>query len=678
MCGIFGFTTKEKSGYSEKEIKKILRLLFKLSESRGREAAGLAVKTGSRIDILKSPLSASDFLKSDSYKKFIDKFLGSASGQDGYITIIGHSRLATHGSEYQDENNQPVIKDKAVCVHNGIIANDKELWREFLELKKESEVDTEVFLSLLQLFLSKTGSMSLAVKKVFDIIEGSASVAVLFDNNRNLILATNTGSLYICVNKINDAFVFASERYILEQFIDKIGRIDQFSKEDISQVMPGTALAFNTATLEKMAINFKNIKDKLTEIPLEKHPETKIINHSAGQYVQHSSSANKNYIISPELKREMQETWERIYVGEGLKRCTNCLYPETMPFIEFDEKGACNYCRNHKKFEVKGHDELEKIVFKYRRADGKPDCIVPFSGGRDSSYGLHYIKKVLKMNPIAYTYDWGVMTDLGRRNEARVCGKLGVEHIIISADIRKKRRNIRKNIEAWLKKSELGMVPLFMAGDKQLLYYTQWLGEKTNTNLAIYSAGRWMENEPFKIGFCGVRVNSILPLNLDLPLIDRIRAAKYYTSQYILNPSYINRSLLDTIFSFYSMFIFSEKIRVELFDYIRWEEKEILKTIIDEYGWEVEKDTNATWRIDDGTAPFYNYIYMTVAGFTEFDTFRSAQIREGQLDRETAYRLIKEENKPRFDSLEWYARTIGFDINYAIKRINSTPKLYKL
>ena len=32
----------------------------------------------------------------------------------------------------------------------------------------------------------------------------------------------------------------------------------------------------------------------------------------------------------------------------NLKRCTKCILPETMPFIEFDEKGVCNYCNNYK------------------------------------------------------------------------------------------------------------------------------------------------------------------------------------------------------------------------------------------------------------------------------------------------------------------------------------------
>ena len=93
---------------------------------------------------------------------------------------------------------------------------------------------------------------------------------------------------------------------------------------------------------------------------------------------------------------------------------------------------------------------------------------------------LHYVAKVLGMKPIAYTYDWGMVTDLARRNISRMCGELGVEHILISADIRKKRENIRKNVSAWLRKPDLGTIPLFMAGDKQFFYYANLLRKQMN------------------------------------------------------------------------------------------------------------------------------------------------------------------------------------------------------
>ncbi len=150
---------------------------------------------------------------------------------------------------------------------------------------------------------------------------------------------------------------------------------------------------------------------------------------------------------------------------DALRRCGRCLLPETFPFIEFDAQGVCNYCSNYVvKNQPKPIEELFGLVDPYRSRDGGNDCIIPFSGGRDSTYTLHIAKNVLKLNPVAFTYDWGMVNDLARRNVARVCGKLRVENILVSADISWKRGNIRRNITAWLKKPHLGMVPLFRRG----------------------------------------------------------------------------------------------------------------------------------------------------------------------------------------------------------------------
>ena len=65
-----------------------------------------------------------------------------------------------------------------------------------------------------------------------------------------------------------------------------------------------------------------------------------------------------------------------------------------------------------------------------------------------------------------------------------------------------------------------------------------------------------------------------------------------------------------------------------------------------------------------------------VAGFTEFDTFRSNQIREGTLDRATALEKVENENQIRWDSIQWYCRTIGIDWKDAIKTINKIKTLY--
>ena len=113
-----------------------------------------------------------------------------------------------------------------------------------------------------------------------------------------------------------------------------------------------------------------------------------------------------------------------------------------------------------------------------------------------------------------------------------------------------------------------------------------------------------------------------------------------------------------------------------VFDYWRWDE-EVVDHALAAYQWEKAVDTNTTWRIGDGTAAFYNYIYYIVAGFTEHDTFRSTQIREGQLTREKALELVEDENRPRYQNIRWYLDTLGMDFREVIKVINAMPKLYK-
>ena len=138
----------------------------------------------------------------------------------------------------------------------------------------------------------------------------------------------------------------------------------------------------------------------------------------------------------------------------------------------------------------------------------------------------------------------------------------------------------------------------------------------------------------------------------------------------------MNSSLLDSAKAFATYYITPHSY-FNLFDYLPWEEDTIEKTLISEYDWELSPDTTTTWRIGDGTASFYNYIYYTVAGFSEFDTFRSNQIREGMMDRETALAKVNIENRPRFESMKWYLDTIGLDFEDTIKIINKIPKLYK-
>lgn len=682
MCGIFGVLNSKNGVLRSSIIPDLVKKMYVLSEARGKESSGIAVHNTqiNKLAIMKDSLPASKFIKEQKFLKFFsESFDGLLNNEmaDVPFSMIAHARLVTNGTQENNNNNQPVIKSDLVAVHNGIITNVNQLWKKYSHLDRKYEVDTEVFLSMIAEKASKT-ELTNAIKETYAEIEGTASVAIIDHSKCTVILSTNNGSLYYVISENQGTILFASEKHILRTTIEEMNLTSLFPIDTIQWMKPGNCIIFDYFNHNLQEFDFANeqyshIKEE--SVSSECIPSS-IINYSEDKPINIDLINDPSvYINTINPKKNLLEyNDKRIKV---LNRCSKCILPETFPYIEFDDKGVCNYCNSYiVKSQGAREEEFKELMKTYRSKDGSPDCIIPFSGGRDSSYGLHYIVHELGMKPITYTYDWGMVTDLARRNIARVCGKLGVENIIVSADINKKRANIRKNVNAWLKSPQLGMIPLFMAGDKHFLYYVNQIKKQTGIKLDIWSTNI-LENTDFKVGFCGIRPIFDKTRPDYLPLKSKIGLSLYYLKNFITNPAYINSSLFDTMTSFYSYYAEPRNHFYQLFDWIKWDEKQIEQTLFTEYNWELSPDTVTSWRIGDGTAAFYNYVYYTVAGFSEFDTFRSNQIREGLITREQAMSVIYKENEPRFESMLWYFETIGVDFERAIKIVNQIPKLYK-
>jgi hypothetical protein len=341
-----------------------------------------------------------------------------------------------------------------------------------------------------------------------------------------------------------------------------------------------------------------------------------------------------------------------------------------MPFIKFDEKGICNYCKHYKnKNTVKyNFDETNALFDKFRKTNTLADCIVPLSGGRDSCFALHLAIKKFNLKPIAYTYDWGLVTDLARRNISRMCSKLNVENIIFADDILKKRNYIKKNVVAWLKKPHLGMVNLFTAGDKHFFRHVQTAKKRTGLKLDLWGINPY-EVTHFKAGFLGVPPNFNSKSIYSLGLLSQLKYHTKRLNQMIQNPYYLNSSIFDNLYGEIYRSIIKKNNYYSIFDFYKWNEVEV-NEILKLYDWEKAIDTESTWRIGDGAAAFYNYIYYTMAGFSEHDTFISNQIREGDLNREKALELVKIYNKPRFENINWFIKIINLDFKDTINKIN--------
>ena len=654
MCGIFGITATNNDSQTDFSLlKHDIDILTKKSELRGSDTFGLLIKDQSKNSIFKINEDPSSALKRKDYKNFLNKELKKNSD---FISIIGQTRLVTNGSKFSEKNNQPLLTENIIGVHNGIFVN--------LELNDENE-KTKNYESIsvksdsLKFFekLSNSSDHNNFIKNYKDILNemrGNYTIAFALKEYDEVFIASNCGTLFYYYDKASNFFAFASEKKILIDFL-KISDFIKYENIEINQSLVKQCL--------NKTIIFNPLKKEIYSINIEEN----IIDF------------NFELIKSKkDIKISTYTNYEKNLLNHSkLKRCSKCILLETYPYIEFDTDGVCNFCRGYEKQVFFGEKRLNLILDKHRSKNGEPDCIVGLSGGRDSSYGLHLIKTKYKMNPIAYTYDWGLTTDISRINASKLCGKLGVEHIIRSANIDERRSHVRANLFAWLKRPHLGMIPMLQAGDKGFYKYGRELSKELNLKLVIHSTGYQLEQREFFLGFLGV--NEILknnPTLSDYSLFNKLNMFIRYGLQYFLNPAYFNSSFVKSLQAFIDSFVMKERF-LHLFRYEKWDEKEITKTLAEEYEWESDISYGKNqWRMGDGQTAFNNFVYYTVAGFSEYDNFRANQVREGIITRDEAIHLAEKDNKIKYDTLKIYSELIGFNLDSVLSKVSCIPKLY--
>lgn len=107
-------------------------------------------------------------------------------------------------------------------------------------------------------------------------------------------------------------------------------------------------------------------------------------------------------------------------------QCTKCLYTTAHPFeMQFDASGVCAGCYTHDEkytLDWEGRNKrLKDLIAPYKAFGSNTwDCIIPVTGGGDSYFTVHYVKNILKMNPLLVSYNNLYNTALGFRNLANL------------------------------------------------------------------------------------------------------------------------------------------------------------------------------------------------------------------------------------------------------------------
>jgi len=114
--------------------------------------------------------------------------------------------------------------------------------------------------------------------------------------------------------------------------------------------------------------------------------------------------------------------------------CQKCGLPSNYPTADFDEHGVCGYCQSFEGYKnkvqkyFKTESDFQQLFASKEGHAGSHDCIMLYSGGKDSTYALGKLVE-MGLKVLAFTLDNGYIPDSAKENITRVTTKLGVDHV---------------------------------------------------------------------------------------------------------------------------------------------------------------------------------------------------------------------------------------------------------
>ena len=316
--------------------------------------------------------------------------------------------------------------------------------------------------------------------------------------------------------------------------------------------------------------------------------------------------------------------------------CKKCLYPDTKPQLIFNDDGICSACTNHILKDTidwqQKKKELLEILERHRNKDKTNyDCIIPVSGGKDSTYQTYMIKKEFGLNPLVVNFHPHDQTEIGRKNLENL-KKIGVDCI-----------EFTPNPEIYLKLARFGLKEL---GDFQwpehlgIFSVPVQIAVKYNISLII-----WGENPQLEYGQ-PTDINKDTVLDREWTeknggyFLDKVKPTdmvKYGFSLDDLRP-YIYPS--DEDIKRVGI------IGIFLGSYLKWnifEQLELVKNIGFSENTENKEGTYDRWEnLDVYFTVFHDYFKFLKYGFGRATDHASIEIRSGRITREEGLELVKQ------------------------------------
>ena len=341
-----------------------------------------------------------------------------------------------------------------------------------------------------------------------------------------------------------------------------------------------------------------------------------------------------------------------------LKKCIKCGLPETYETIEYDNNGICNICRqkvyrDNKIDWTERKKQLNELIENYR---GKHDydCIIPFSGGKDSTFTLYHLIKEYKVKPLVIQFNHGFFRPNLIKNNEKTFKKLGVDVLTFTPNWKVVKRLmleslIRKGDFCWHCHTGIFAYPMHIAikFNVPLIFW----GEPSSEYTAYYD---YQNNEVEQVN--EDRFNRFVNLGITAEDMEGMINKDFDLDKRDLLP-YTFPKMRDLKKLGYNS--------VCLGSYIPWDVKKQSQLIMDELGWqgdEVEGMPPELYKYEKIECYFQgvrDYIKYLKRGYSRVSQMIALDLRNNRITKEEGDELIRKFEGKRPPSLELFLEYLG-------------------
>ena len=333
--------------------------------------------------------------------------------------------------------------------------------------------------------------------------------------------------------------------------------------------------------------------------------------------------------------------------------CTRCLYPSNAkPVISFDEEGVCSGCRySESKIDINWDEKykvLKNIVEVYKekaKKNSSPyDCIIPVSGGKDSTFQTYYMMKNFNLNPLLVSFNHTFNTKLGLRNLENLLDKSNCDLIRFTTNRKSTKKIAKYMLEklgdvTWHYHAGVNTFPIQIAV-KYKIPLIIW-GEMGFSEMA------GMFNQDDMIEF-----TRMLRTEHDM---------RGFDAEDLLESNDNDFTKLDLSGYFYpsDQEIFDLDLKgIFLSNFIKWNSKQQTELVMKEWDFNVlEDDRDRTFnkydKTDDAANGVHDYLKYLKFGYGRATDDASTEIRNGRMTREEGLEMVKKHDGKRPRDLDF-------------------------